>query len=310
MNSRKIIKFGNSSFVITLPNEWVKTNKLEKGNDLNLTQTNNSLIVSIQDKTLTDKTKTIDIDKIPLKIFNKKLISYYLKNYKFIKIQGEKVIEKLEEIRIFKEKLSSVEIFEIGKDYILLKDLNNPEKLNTDDLTNKIIDMLKILFDEIIDEKRFNFIKQLDSNVNKLTFLGYKSINYNLENKLSVDENKNAIYKWRIISSLEEIGDILKRVARYIRNTNEENDHNIGLLLLSLKKYYEFITSLLHKDINLENNLKVYLDKKQSLLKEIENSREKFDKNIDLYLVVTQQLKDIIGDLDTITLSVIDIYSE
>lgn len=310
MVERKIIKFGASSFVLTLPTEWVKKNKLEKGDSIDLQESQNKLIITTEKDSLEEKEVEININDMPLKIFNKKLISYYLKNYKFIKIKGEKVIERLEELRVFKEKLSSIEIYEIGKDFILLKDLSDPQALNVENMIQKIIGIEKILFDEIIENNRHNFISQIDSNINKLTFLIFKTINYHLEKREKTYEVKNSIYLWRIVSSLESIGDIIKRVAMYLERCEDKNSHNMVLMLRELKSYFEFITSLLVKDIKLENNLKLYLDKKQSLLKEFEENRIKFQDNINLYLVVSQLLKDIVGELDTITLSIIDIYSE
>lgn len=310
MNKRKIIKFGNSSFVITIPNTWLKSNNLDKGDEINFIETEDTLIYTTKKPEEKD-TVSLNIDSLPLKIFNKILISYYLKNYKYIKIQGEKVIERLEEIRVFKEKLPSIEIYEIGKDYLILKDMSSPEKLDIETLIEKIVGILNLLFEEIIEERRNSFIMQLDSNVNKLTFLSYKTINCNLKKQEKLQENQNVIYNWRIISNLENIGDILKRVSRYINNNKDaEKDILIKKMILTVKEYFNFITSLLNKEINIENNLLLYLDKKQSVLKEIEDYREKFSQNnLNLYLLITQLLKDIIGNLDTITLSIIDLNS-
>lgn len=307
MVKRKIIKFGNSSYVLTLPNQWLKKNDLGKGDELNVSLSKNSLLVFLKDKSRRDEIE-IKIDDLPLKLFNKKLISYYLKNVKRIKISGKNVIERLEEIRIFKEKLSSIEIYEIGKDFILLKDLSEPKKLNVNNLISKMINIIKILFDEIVLENRHSFIAQLDSNVNKLTFLTYKTINYNLEINQDLEITKNAIYLWRIVDSIEAIGDILKRVERYM-NLHKKNIDSVRVLINSLKIYYEFVTDLLSTQVNIDNNMKLYLDKKQSLLREFENFKESQVENQNVYLVLTQMLKDVIGKLDIIMLSIIDINS-
>lgn len=309
MSKRKIIKFGNSSYVVTIPNEWIKINKLDKGDFISIKQFENSLIITPQ-KEKEEKIIEINIDNMPLKIFNKKLMSYYLKNFKYIKLVGNKVIERIEEIRIIKEKLSSIEIYEIGKDFILLKDLTNPQSFEIYDLIYKVIDVVKILFDEIMQESRHHFIMQIDSNINKLTFLMWKTINYNLDRQEKIAENKNAIYYWRIASSLETIGDILKRIERYISKSDTQSRQNIIMLLKNLKEYYIFITCMIDRNINIDNNLKIYLDKKQSFLKEIEEFKEKVtsEKN-NSYLVVIQLIKDVIGRLDILTLAIIDIHS-
>jgi len=310
MKNRKIIKFGNTSFVITVPTKWMKANELKKGDELSFVQTEDSIIYSIQ-KDKKQEEVVLNIDSLPLKIFNKVLISYYLKNYQYIKIQGSKLIEKLEEIRIFKEKLPSIEIYEIGKDYLILKDMSNPDTLDTEVLIKKIIGIINLLFEEIIEEKRTNFIMQLDSNINKLHFLAFKSINANLKKQEKIQENQHVIYNWRIVSILENIGDILKRVTRYMKSPeNEEKEVYIKEMTVALQKYFNFIVNLIEKDINLNNNLELYLDKKQSLLREIEENRANFSAdNINLYFLITQLIKDIIGNLDDLILSVIDINS-
>ena len=129
MEPRKVIKFGNSSYVVTLPFEWVKSNNLDKSNSVYVTENKDCLILSLN-KENKAKQAEINIDDMPLKLFNRKLISYYLKNFKYIKISGENVIEKLEEIRVLKEKLSSIEIVEINQNYVMLKDLTSPNELN------------------------------------------------------------------------------------------------------------------------------------------------------------------------------------
>ena len=85
MEPRKIIQFGNSSYVVTLPQEWIKKNKLEKGQYVNLSENNNYIILATQPLE-EEKKAEINLDDKPLKVFNRELISYYLKNYKYIKI--------------------------------------------------------------------------------------------------------------------------------------------------------------------------------------------------------------------------------
>ncbi len=309
MESRKIIQFGNSSYVITLPQDWIKKNNLLKGENINLAQNNNYIILST-DTEKKEKIAEINLQGKPLKIFNRELISYYLKNFKYIKIKCENCIEKLEEIRVLKEKLSSVEIVEVNKDYILLKDLSSPDELKLERLMDEIIQMEKILFEELMknmnNEKSF-LIKKLDSNINRLTFLAFKAINYNLDVWKDPDQVKDTIHYWRIVSSFEAIGDIIKRVSRYTKDIDEDKIIYINETIFNVSEYFNFITSLLTKDVNLDNNLKLYLDKKQSLLMEFETLREKLNENLNLYLVITQLLKDILGLLDTVLISIIDL---
>jgi len=314
MEPRKIIKFGNSSYVITLPFSWLKENNLGKGDSINLSQNKNSILLTKNVK-IEEKRAKINIDDKVLKLFNRELISYYLKNFKYIKIEGKNIIERVEEIRVLKNKLSSLEIVEINTNSITLKDLSNPNDLEITSIINEIVEMEKMLFQELLkeDKSKVHFlISNLDKNINKLSFLGYKAINYNLDTWKNSEEIKNEIYYWRIISSFETVGDIIKRIARYLKNTSSEENHHLNNNLEEFKKYFEFVTNLLsiNTKVSLDNNLKLYLDKKQSLLREIEALRENFKNNLNLYLVISQLLKDILGKLDDVILSIIDINCE
>lgn len=312
MESRKIIKFGTSSYVLTLPYDWMQENGLDKGDSVNVCKSKSSLIITTQKEEI-EKRAVLTLETRPLKLFNRELISYYLKNFNYIEIIGKNVLDKIEEIKIFKEKLSSVEIVEMSEDKIVLKDLTSPKELNLLKIISEIIDMEKTIFNELIKEesiertKKHRFIAQLDTNINKLTFLAYKAINYNLDTIKDPDQVKDSIHYWRIVGSFEHIGDIVKRVARYLQNENNEHNHHINLVAGDVKKYFEFVTSLLTKDINLDNNLRLYLDKKQSLLRDIEKLRDKIQDDLNLFLVISQLFKDILGQLDSIILSIIDI---
>ncbi len=316
MESRKIIKFGNSSFVITLPNEWMKDNKLEKGDEVNLGVSNKTLTISTKEDN-EEKRAIIDITNKPLKLFNRELISFYLKNYKFIEIIGDDVLDRIDQIKIFQDKLSSVEIVEINDDKIVFKDLTAPSELNLQNLINEITDMVKMLFAQLIksDEtqkkhaKHF-FISQLDSNINKLTFLAFKAINYNLDTISDPIQVKGSIHYWRLVASFETIGDIIKRIARYLRNIDDAQTTSLIPILINVESYFSFITNLLGEEVNLQNNLKLYLDKKQSLLRDIENLRTKAAASANVTLVITQLYKDILGQLDTVILSIIDLKEE
>ena len=308
MEPRKVIQFGNSSYVVTLPQEWVKKNKLDKSNYVNIAENGNHIIISTLKEKI-EKRAIIDLNNKPLKIFNRELISYYLKNYKYIEIKCENCLEKIEEIRILKEKLSSVEIVEIGPERVVLKDLTSPEEMKLDVMIDEIVEMQKIIFKELCKEEVNSFlIKKLDSNINRLTFLAWKCINYNLDMWKEPQEVKNAIYYWRIVASFEATGDIVKRLARYLKEVEKgDQQSKINEVIQNVDQYYIFLTSLLKPNVNVSNNLKVYLDKKQSLLKEFEDLREDMQKDLNLYFVITQLLKDILGQLDNVLISIIDL---
>ena len=124
----------------------------------------------------------------------------------------------------------------------------------------------------------------------------------------SPTDARDSIHYRRIISAFEEMGDILKRITRYMKDSDGKSYlEHVNVTLANIESYFEFVTSLLDLDSNIDNNLKLYLDKKQSLLREFEELRVYFDEELNLFLVLTQLFKDIIGQIERVVLSVIDL---
>ena len=157
MESRKLIKFGNSSYVVTLPFDWLKKHGLDRGAELDLQETENGLILKLQEE-VKEKEVSISIDDKPFKLFNRQLISFYLKNYRRINIKGENILEKLEEIKRTVEKLSSVEITEISKEKIVLQDLTNVASLDVHKLISEIVELEKTILNELVESKNKEII--------------------------------------------------------------------------------------------------------------------------------------------------------
>lgn len=309
MALRELTKIGDSSCGLTLPIEWLKKNNLSCGDKLNLTTIDDSLLIS------TNNDDKEEIAEIPMnnksfKLVNKFLISYYLKNYKKIKITGENMVENVEAIRVLKEKLSSLEIVEIKNEYILLKDLTSPEELNVADITKEIISMINVIFETIVKEdKRANFtlISNVDKNINKLAFLGTKCINYSVKSLTSTGRFLDFSYYRRVLLNLEEMGDILKRIARDLKNEHEEDTFYIPQLIFKVQDYFNFITEMLIDRNMSSDRLESYQDKKYALLREIEELGQNPNISGHFYLVIAQLLRDFIGGIEKLVLAVIDL---
>src|SRR3989344_3432259 len=89
---RKIIKFGKSSYVVSLPTDWVKRNKLEKGDSLFINENlNNELVFNPRpfEGRAGKKQITIHIDGKDKSRIKREIVSAYLNNYNIIKTEGD-----------------------------------------------------------------------------------------------------------------------------------------------------------------------------------------------------------------------------
>ena len=308
-NSRKIIKFGKSSHVMTLPNSWILKHSLNPGDRLHVLSDGGTLVVLPQVK---PQELSIEICcDIPFKIFNKTLVSFYLKNYSRIVIKGKNLFDQLEQIKMASEKLPFLEIIKVSKRKIVMRDLVSLKDLIVKDLIKEMVDVCSVIFSELgyinKDKSKCFLINSLDKNLNKICFLIYKSLNYNLHEIKNHKQAKNTVLYWRIVSSLEQLGDILKRIARYISQTSPKTLLPLLILIGSLEKYFQFVTSLSEENITLDKNLETYLNKKQSLLKSLDETRGTITSKLQVYFVFSQLYKDCIEQLDNIILSIIDL---
>ena len=158
MESRKIIKFGNSSHVISLPKEWLVNNKLNKGDVVYCEENgNNELVLSFQ-PIQDDKRKkdiTINIDKKPLATIKREIFSAYIYNFTTFNIIGD-VNKKRDEIEEVITYLPGLEIIDESPSKIIVKDFLNIKDVSI----NNIIRRMDITLRNILDELYNNFNKK------------------------------------------------------------------------------------------------------------------------------------------------------
>src|SRR3989344_5839866 len=90
METRKIISFGNSSYVISMPKAWIRENRLKKGDLLNIEEKKDELLIypGQNDKKEEPKRIMIEIDGKDISLIRTEVVSAYLTNYDIIEIMG------------------------------------------------------------------------------------------------------------------------------------------------------------------------------------------------------------------------------
>ena len=84
MDYRRLIKFGNSSYVVSIPKDWLRKNKLEKGDMVYLNENgNNEIVLSprIDEIEPESQTVTLDIDHLDESDIERRTISKYIAGY-------------------------------------------------------------------------------------------------------------------------------------------------------------------------------------------------------------------------------------
>ncbi len=250
MEYRKLIKFGNSSHIISLPLNWLKKNKLKKGDLIYFSEnSNNELILSpeIKDTELEPKEIIIDISgKTNVEVY-REIISAYINSSTIIKIIGKDLDKRVNEVKEYIHKLVALEIIEQTKNTIVTKNFLDMNTISISDLIRKMDVTVRTMIADsknMFNEDIFEDIYQRDENVNRLAFLAFRIIKYALTNpsfafSIKLTYPQLLIY-WELAYNLEQIADEAKRIARFMRQVklSKQEEKNLVEIYSRIENTY------------------------------------------------------------------------
>lgn len=219
---RNLVKLGANSLVITLPKNWLEKNKLEKGDIVYMNQKENTILISSTNK-IQEQEKEIIIDykNKTLKELKSELTTAYMDGYDIIKINKQKLKVIPGKIKFMIHDLVGLEIVQQTANFIIARELLDLEKTQIKNITRRIDYIVRGMLDDLLKcdkEDDYLNIFDRDFDVNRLTFLVFRTINKSLTNnsyqqslKMSIKELMD--YKM-LVFNLERIGDNVKRLAK------------------------------------------------------------------------------------------------
>ena len=313
MEHRKIIKFGKSSYVISLPNEWVKKNKLEKGDtiycendkkdELTLKVNNNE---EEKNAKIVINTKGKDDERI-----EREIISAYINDYSTIEVIGgiievnqiEEIVHNLIGLDIIEQTSSTI----IIKNFLELKDISIKDSMRRLDTTVR-----SILIDSkecISGNMSYEEIYRRDFNVNKTRILIFKLLRHpamisKIEKEFEKEEI-NILDLFFLNFNLELIADEATRIAKHSNTAklSKEERNNVRKIFEYIEaSYLEVMKGFYKRD-------KEFAHKAASeKYKIIDACRELLEKTTNKYTVqIVENLKGMERGVRDITRLVIDL---
>ncbi len=254
MEYRKLISFGKSSFVISLPKTWVNGNKLKKGDTVFLDERNADLLLSPKEISLEEEQKeiTIEVDGKPIRRIQREIITAYITHHKTINLIGEEIKDKAKEIQSFIQNLVALEIMEQTSRRIVAKDFLNMQDLSVENIIRKMdivtramLEDCKESFDHDVQESLYH----RDSDVNKLRFLTYRIVWFGLDNpsyavKRFNLSSINLLHLWWLAFNLEALADCTKRIAKYIKETALDTKNKTELKKMLNRVHEDYVNMM------------------------------------------------------------------
>ena len=291
MEYRKLISFGKSSYVVSLPKPWVVQNKLKKGDHIYIEESGNNLILSKKEASekKEDKRKIIDVDdKSPHWIWREVCSGYILNNHEIV-LKGSEIKNKVKELQNVVQNLIALEIMEQTSDTIIAKDFLDMDNVSLSELIQKMDVVTRTMINEgcqVFKDCNYDSINDRDKDVNRLYFLLYRAALFNMENPTKAMKNFK-LTPMDMLRSLfmgfyiEVIADEVRRTIRYARKIkgSPEMEKQIRSFLEKMRDYYvDTMKSFYKKDIELAfkiSDLKMDfekdLDKMESEVQKIEH---------------------------------------
>ena len=292
MEIRKVQVTGGSSYVITLPKEWVTSLNIKKNDPLGLiVQPDGTLLVTPKtDSEPTRRTKTFSVEGIhdPEYLF-RLLVGAYIMGYSVIVVKSKGRIPPfvVECVTNFTQTAVGPEIIEETMDSITIKDLLNPVEMPFDKTIKRMHIIVKTMHEDAIcalkekDRKLAQDIIGRDNKVNRLQWLVARQSNVVLRDvtiakKMGVTQ-EGATYYFLISRIMERIGDHAVKIAENVPFLIEMKEYDIIDLIesasvLALEIFANSMKAWIKKDIGAANNTIEEIKQLSKRCEEINNS--------------------------------------
>jgi len=301
MEIRRVQVTGGSSFVVTLPKEWINSHKIKKNDPIALSKKPDGTITispRITDKE-SERIKEFFVnEKINRTQLLRQLIGAYISGYGSIIIASKNRIssEVGATVRFFTQIAIGQEVVEETDRSITIKDLLKPAEMPFDSTIKRMHLIVKSMHEdamEALNSKNKRIVDEItlrDSDVDRLHWLVARQHNILLQNislAEKLDVSLSMTYTYFLISRIiERMGDHVVRIAKNISKIldvklNKEIKHKIKISSdLAFEIFNKSIGSFFRKDINSANKNIASVQKLEELCEEINKMTSGYDSSI------------------------------
>jgi phosphate uptake regulator len=290
MEIRRVQLTGGSSYIITLPKEWVKSVNIKKNDPLGvLIQSNGTLLITPKmTEGQTQRIKEFDVnDKTNQTYLLRQLIGAYISGYTSVKISSSKRIspDARTTIRKFTQTTIGQEVVEETDTSITIKDLVNPTEMPFNNTIKRMYIIVKGMHEDAMraletgNKALAEDVLLRDNDVDRLHWLVARQYNIILQNvsfaeKMKINMEMSSTYLL-ISRIIERIGDHIVRISQSVINLIDgEIDRKIVDLIqpasnLALGIFSKSIGAFFRKDLQASNENIESVKKIEKLCKEI-----------------------------------------
>lgn len=234
MIERKIQLVGKRSYSISLPKNWVVTNKLECHDTIFLEQNNDNSITIFTKKTPIVQNTRFAISEIPN--INHFLAFCYQKNLQQITLYGEITEQKRKSVKKMLHNLDGYEIITEDDKEITIAFLFKDVMITVKKIIMRKIYLLKLMVASLANKDEKNILEN-ENAIDRLYYLGQRTLfecTYNDEarKKNGIKKTEDIFFNLHILKKLEQTGDVIESIKKPVET------EKINICLSFLEKIF------------------------------------------------------------------------
>ncbi|TAL51915.1 MAG: phosphate uptake regulator PhoU [Nanoarchaeota archaeon] len=315
MEHRKLIQFGKSAFCVTLPQMWIKKNKIEKGQSLSVHETaKNTIEISMSlEQQEENSNLTIDIAGKPTDEIIQLLLASYLNGYLTITLEGQNA-GKVSSVRDYVHEFIAAEIMEVTSNKIVIHVFGDIKNVNLESIINRIGHIIKSLFEESIELVDSGIdikdIIEKGYEVERQAWLARRAIKYSLTHSAAAQRFNMSPLELFYTANIKYF---FGRIAEYIIQIAKIIGESILHKSISPKAKRELKAMIQNASNNFEKVLERYNTRKVRIT---EKEYQNFEESIDSFReknsgngipVICEYLKMIIDKIKEIEFNIISL---
>ncbi|MFH1801960.1 MAG: hypothetical protein ABH864_00750 [archaeon] len=213
---RRLIKQGGGGFTIYLPRGWTRKFNIEKGDEVDVEEIDQNLIIRLEENVKKEKKVTLDVSGYGL-LVNRVIMALYMKGVDELEVTFTNPDELVDFQKRVINELIGFEIIKQTQNSMVIKDIAGSETHEINDLVRRIFFILDSMAEEFVialeKKQKMKPIIEIDSSVNK-----FSNFCLRILNKKGDRDFSKTPHIYGIVSLLEETGDIYKKIALEVQN--------------------------------------------------------------------------------------------
>lgn len=258
---RKVLKIGLSSLAVSLPSKWVKERNIKQGEEIDLEEEGSDLV--IRGECGVPEGRELEFTCPPIDVLsNRIVVSPYIQGYDCVRI-GFASQEQHEFLLGSLKALIGFEVISETNKIITFKNVAKGIEDEFDNLFRRLFHITNLIGESVLEFAQgkktiaYSTIKEYEHTSNKLTNFCKRILNTQPRG-----ETRKVTSKYQVICLTEIIGDMLRKIARYLdeemikHGTEKELATLVALCKETFEIYldpsYTRVVKHRHDSINLE----------------------------------------------------------